>query len=266
VRVTYGASGSRLLGAGREPVHAVRGADLTLHGGRTLGLVGESGSGKSTLGRTLTGLVQPSGGTARLGDIDLSTASRRDRRALLREVGIVFQDPSSSLNPKHPVGRAVAEPLRLAGWKRANIRARVADLLASVDLDPSYAGRFPHQLSGGQRQRVAIARALALSPRLLVADEPTSALDVSVQARVLALIRRLQAELGFACLFITHDLAVVAAISDEVAVMRDGEIVERGAASRVLTAPEHRYTAQLLAAAPVADPRVQRARRAAALD
>jgi peptide/nickel transport system ATP-binding protein len=242
-------------------VHALRGVDVTLHRGRTLGVVGESGSGKSTLGRTLTGLVTPTAGTVSLGATDLGSLSRRRRRELLRHVGIVFQDPGSSLDPKHRVADAIAEPLRLEGWSRDRITTRVAELLESVDLEPSYAARFPHQLSGGQRQRVAIARALALNPQLLVADEPTSALDVSVQARVLELIRRLQQEHGFACLFISHDLAVVGCVSHEVAVMRDGLIVERGTTHQVMTAPEHDYTKSLLAAAPVPDPRAQRGRR-----
>jgi peptide/nickel transport system ATP-binding protein len=249
VEVTYGA------------VHALRGVDVTLHRGRTLGVVGESGSGKSTLGRALTGLVNPSSGTVSLGATDLGSVSRRQRRALLHHVGIVFQDPGSSLDPKHRVADAVAEPLKLAGWSRDRIQTRVTELLESVDLEPSYATRFPHQLSGGQRQRVAIARALALNPQLLVADEPTSALDVSVQARVLELIRRLQQEHGFACLFISHDLAVVGCVSDEVAVMRDGVIVERGTTTQVMTAATHEYTKSLLAAAPVPDPRLQRERR-----
>ncbi len=263
VSVTFGATRSRWRG--RDAVHALRGVDVTLHSGRTLGVVGESGSGKSTLGRTLTGLVTPTSGTVSLGATDLGSLSRRRRREVLRHVGIVFQDPGSSVNPKHRVADAIAEPLRLDGWSRDRIRTRVAELLESVDLEPSYAARFPHQLSGGQRQRVAIARALALNPQLLVADEPTSALDVSVQARVLELIRRLQHEHGFACLFISHDLAVVGAVSDEVAVMRDGQIVERGTTTQVMTAPEHAYTKSLLAAAPVPDPRAQRERRSSLL-
>jgi peptide/nickel transport system ATP-binding protein len=258
--VTYGSTRSRWRGGG-EPLHALRGVDLTLLRGRTVGLVGESGSGKSTLGGCLTGLIIPTAGSVRLGDTDLTALSPQRRRALTRSVGLVFQDPSSSLDPKHRVSDAISEPLRLDGWPRDRIRARVDELLGSVDLEPFYAHRYPHQLSGGQRQRVAIARALALSPELLVADEPTSALDVSVQARVLELIRRLQREHGFACLFISHDLAVVGAISDEVAVMRDGVIVERGSTTQVLTAPEHPYTITLLEAAPVTDPRIQRRRR-----
>jgi peptide/nickel transport system ATP-binding protein len=262
VEVTFGRTGSRWQ-TRAEAVRALRGVDVSLAAGRTLGVVGESGSGKSTLGRTLTGLVTPTAGTVSLGATDLGTVSRRRRRTLLRKVGIVFQDPGSSLDPKHRVAEAIAEPLRLDGWSRDRIRARVTELLESVDLEPSYAARFPHQLSGGQRQRVAIARALALNPQLLVADEPTSALDVSVQARVLELIRRLQEEHGFACLFISHDLAVVGAVADDVAVMRDGEIVERGTTHQVMTAPEHPYTRSLLAAAPVPDPRTQRGRRSA---
>jgi peptide/nickel transport system ATP-binding protein len=263
VEVTFGASRT-LWRSGGEPVRALRDVDATLVRGRTLGLVGESGSGKSTLGRCLTGLVTPTAGSVFLGDADLTGLSRGRRRALMRKVGIVFQDPSSSLDPKHRVGDAIAEPLRLDGWSRQRIRTRVDELLDSVDLEPSYAHRYPHQLSGGQRQRVAIARALALSPELLVADEPTSALDVSVQARVLELVRRLQREHGFACLFISHDLAVVGLVADEVAVMRDGSIVEHGSTTQVMTAPEHPYTISLLAAAPVPDPRIQRRRRQAA--
>ena len=259
VAVTFGRTGSHWRTG--DAVHALRGVDITLHRGRTLGVVGESGSGKSTLGRTLTGLVSPTTGTVHLGETDLGTISRRRRRELLRKVGIVFQDPGSSLDPKHRVAEAIAEPLKLDGWSRDRIRTRVAELLESVDLEPSYAARFPHQLSGGQRQRVAIARALALNPQLLVADEPTSALDVSVQARVLELIHRLQDEHGFACLFISHDLAVVGAVSDDVAVMRDGVIVERGTTHQVMTAPEHPYTRSLLEAAPVPDPRAQQERR-----
>jgi ABC-type glutathione transport system ATPase component len=260
LEVTFGATRSRWRGGG-EPVRALRDVDLTLRRGRTLGLVGESGSGKSTLGRSLTGLVIPDAGSVRLGDADLAAVSRGRRRALMRRVGIVFQDPGSSLDPKHRVGDAIAEPLELDGWSRDRIRTRVGELLESVDLEPSYSDRFPHQLSGGQRQRVAIARALALDPELLVADEPTSALDVSVQARVLDLIRRLQREHGFACLFISHDLAVVGAVADEVAVMREGVIVEHGTTQQVMTAPTHPYTLSLLEAAPVPDPRVQRERR-----
>src|SRR5262249_15854313 len=200
-------------------------------------------------------------GSVLLGDMDLGAVSRRRRRALMRRVGIVFQDPGSSLDPKHRVGEAIAEPLQLDGWPRDQIRKRVGELLASVALHASYAARFPPQVSGGQRRRAAIARALALTPELLVADEPTSALDVSVQARVLDLIRRLQQEHGFACLFISHDLAVVGAVSDEVAVMRDGVIVERGTTHQVMTDPQHPYTRSLLDAAPVPDPSTQRERR-----
>ncbi|WP_083449977.1 dipeptide ABC transporter ATP-binding protein [Luteipulveratus mongoliensis] len=240
---------------------AVDGVDLTLYAGRTLGLVGESGSGKSTIGRALAGLTPATSGDVEIGGESVTRASRRGLRAIQRDVGIVFQDPASSLNPKHPVGRSIAEPLRLASWSRQAIEERVAELLTSVRLDPALAERYPHQLSGGQRQRVAIARALALRPRLLIADEPTSALDVSVQATVLDLLVALQDEQGFAALLISHDLAVVQAVAHDVAVLRHGQIVEKGPTSEVLTDPTEDYTRRLLAAAPVPDPVVQRRRR-----
>ncbi|WP_375487005.1 dipeptide ABC transporter ATP-binding protein [uncultured Jatrophihabitans sp.] len=259
VSVTYRAR-RRRAGA-RSVLRAVDDVTLDLPAGRTLGLVGESGSGKSTLARCLTGLLRPDDGSVRVGDVDLAGLRGSRLRAAQREVGIVFQDPGSSLNPRHTVARSVAEPLRLAGWSGDRSTARVDDVLSSVGLGPEHAVRFPHQLSGGQRQRVAIARALALQPRVLVADEPTSALDVSVQARILALIRDLQQQYGFACLFVSHDLAVVAAVAHEVAVMHDGRVVEYGATAEVLTHPRAEYTVQLLEAAPVADPREQRRRR-----
>ncbi|SHG54405.1 peptide/nickel transport system ATP-binding protein [Jatrophihabitans endophyticus] len=265
VTVDYGVGRVRLGRRAGTPVRAVDGVDLELPAGRTVGLVGESGSGKSTLGRVLAGLLRPDGGQVVVGEVDLRTATGSRLRRVQREIGIVFQDPGSSLNPKHPVGRSIAEPLRLASWSKADAAARVDELLGAVDLDPGFAHRYPHQLSGGQRQRIAIARSLALRPRLLVADEPTSALDVSVQATILALLRRLQDELGFACLFITHDLAVVGAVAHEVAVMRDGRIVEFGTAQDVLVTASDEYTEELLAAAPVADPVEQARRRAVRL-
>ena len=238
--------------------------DLTLRAGETLGLVGESGSGKSTIGRALAGLVPVVSGTVTVGGKDIARARGRALRAIRSRVGLVFQDPASSLNPRATIGWSIAEPLTLhTDLDEAARRRRVAELLAAVQLDPAMATRFPHELSGGQRQRVAVARALALRPTLVIADEPTSALDVTVQAAVLDLLRRLQAELGFACLLISHDLAVVRSLASEVVVLRHGRIVEHGSTERVLSHPESEYTRMLLAAAPVADPGRQAERREA---
>ncbi|GAB3715999.1 dipeptide ABC transporter ATP-binding protein [Nocardiopsis oceani] len=240
---------------------AVRGVSLTVGADEIVGLVGESGSGKSTLGRCAAGLTRPTSGTVSVGGTDISGLSRRAMRPLRRRMQMVFQDPASSLNPRMSIGDAIAEPLRRFRVARgADLHSRVADLLRDVALDPGMRERYPHQLSGGQRQRVALARALALGPSLLIADEPTSALDVSVQSEVLELLTGLQRRLGFACLFISHDLAVVELLASRVAVMRRGEIVEQGAARQVLSAPEHEYTRQLISAAPVPDPEVQRKR------
>ncbi|TXK18864.1 ABC transporter ATP-binding protein [Homoserinibacter sp. GY 40078] len=259
VRDAVIAYGRRGRGGG---VVAVSGASFRIPRGRTFGLVGESGSGKSTLGRAFAGLLPLRSGSIEVAGIDLAAASASRMRALRRSLGYVFQDPASSINPRTLVGDAVTEPLRLhTSASSVERRARAAELLDAVHLPRTTIDRFPHELSGGQRQRVAIARAIALNPTLLIADEPTSALDVSVQARVLELLAELQSELGFACLFISHDLAVVQALADEVGVMRRGEVVEIGPADRVLTSPEHPYTRRLLAAAPVADPVAQSARR-----
>ncbi|WP_417562130.1 dipeptide ABC transporter ATP-binding protein [Microbacterium sp.] len=258
VDIVYGTSGW-----GRTVVHAVSGASLAIDAGRTFGLVGESGSGKSTLGRALAGLVPVAAGSVEITGVDLATASHRRLRQVRRGIGYVFQDPASSINPRSTIGRAIAEPLRLhaklAGPAR---RAKVGELLDAVQLPASFAARYPHELSGGQRQRVAIARALALRPALLIADEPTSALDVSVQAKVLELFVQLQREFGFACLFISHDLAVVQEVAQDVAVLQAGRVVETGPARRLLTHPAEPYTQRLIAAAPVADPVAQRERRA----
>ncbi|MDM4763894.1 ABC transporter ATP-binding protein [Galbitalea sp. SE-J8] len=257
-RIEYGG------GWGRPAVVAVESATFAIRPGRTLGLVGESGSGKSTLGRAFAGLVPVRSGEVLVGGIDLARASRRELRELRSAIGYVFQDPASSLDPRWTVGDAIAEPLRLGSDKTPRERrARVLELLDAVRLSESHLERFPHELSGGQRQRVAIARAIALHPSLLIADEPTSALDVSVQARVLDLLADLQREFGFACLFVSHDLAVVQELAHEVAVMRAGRIVELGPTERVLSAPDSPYTRRLLAAAPVADPAQQAARRRA---
>lgn len=242
----------------------VSGIDVDLHAGETVGLVGESGSGKSTIGRALAGLVPVVAGSVEVDGSDLRTARGRRLRELRSRVGIVFQDPASSLNPRQTIGWSIAEPLLVHGTDSAAERAeRVRELLTAVQLDPTWAERFPHQLSGGQRQRVAVARALALRPALVIADEPTSALDVTVQAAVLDLLAGLQREFGFGMLLISHDLAVVRQLADQVIVLRDGRVVERGSTDAVLDDPQQDYTRMLLAAAPVADPVRQAARREA---
>ncbi|OKJ43774.1 dipeptide ABC transporter ATP-binding protein [Streptomyces sp. CB01580] len=238
----------QVFGRGRSAQVAVDGVSLTVRRGETLGIVGESGSGKTTLGRMLVGLLEPTSGRI-----------ARDAR-----VQMVFQDPVSSLNPRRSVGESVADPLRASGERdEAVIRARVGDLLKRVGLDPGQYDRYPHEFSGGQRQRVGIARALAAEPELIVCDEAVSALDVTTQAQVIGLLERLRRELGLALVFIAHDLAVVRQVSDRVAVMRRGRIVEEGEADRVYSAPRDPYTKQLLAAVPVLDPALAAVRRAA---
>ncbi|MFD6177201.1 MULTISPECIES: dipeptide ABC transporter ATP-binding protein [unclassified Isoptericola] len=249
-------------GRRRAPVRAADGVGLRIAAGEVLGLVGESGSGKSTLGQVVSGLLVPDRGRVVVDGLELAGARRADLRAVRRRTGIVFQDPASTLNPRWSVGACVAEPLRLHGdGSDAEHRARVLELLGMVGLDAEHAVRYPHELSGGQRQRVAIARAVALDPAVLVADEPTSALDVSVQARVLEVFAELQARLGFACLFVSHNLAVVERVSDRVAAMQAGRIVETGPTARVLGDPQEEYTRRLVGAAPVADPDLQARRR-----
>jgi peptide/nickel transport system ATP-binding protein len=245
-------------------VRALDRVDLHVAAGEVLGLVGESGSGKSTLARTVVGLQNPSDGQIRLDGRRLDELGRKQRRATLGTIGMVFQDPGSSLNPRATVGASVAEPLRLhTGLRGAEIGRRVESVLDSVGLTAAMAGRYPHELSGGQRQRVGIARAIVLRPALLIADEPTSALDVTVQARILRLLRELQAELRFACLFISHDLAVIEQVAGRVAVLHRGHLVEQGPTREVLAAPLHPYTHRLLMSAPVADPEQARRRREA---
>ena len=252
--VTYRRRGRRLT--------ALDGVDLRIRAGEVVGLVGESGSGKSTAGRALVGLVPLSGGEASVTGVDLRRGGRRARRAVRARIGYVFQDPASSLNPRTTIGWSIAEPLQLHTRRTPDERrARVAELLEAVRLPAAFADRYPHELSGGQRQRVAIARALALDPDLLIADEPTSALDVSVQAAVLDLLADLQRRRGFACLLISHDLAVVRRLADTVVVLRDGRVVEHGPTGRVLGEPADPYTRRLLAAVPVADPEAQAVRR-----
>jgi oligopeptide transport system ATP-binding protein len=248
------------------PVRAVDGVSLAVAPGEVVGLVGESGSGKTTLGRCVTRLVSLTSGHVSVNGNDISTLSRHRLRPLRRHFNIVFQDPASSLNPRLSVGDIVGEPLRLHRiGSSATRRDRISELLDQVGLAADVARRYPHELSGGQRQRVSLARALSAGPALLVADEPTSALDVSVQASVLNLMGRLQADLGFACLFITHDLAVVEFLAQRVAVMYLGVLVEVSGRERLFSAPRHPYTQALLSAAPIPDPVAQRSRRRIAL-
>ncbi|TFD04541.1 ABC transporter ATP-binding protein [Cryobacterium sp. TMT1-66-1] len=241
---------------------AVDKVNLYVRQGEVLGLVGESGSGKTTLGRAAIALLPITEGSLHVAGQDISKASREEIHRLHKSVGIVFQDPSSSLNPRMPIGDSIGEPLKLAkGLKGAGLSAEVERLLDSVELPRAYRSRFPHELSGGQKQRVGIARALSLEPKVLIADEPTSALDVSVQARVLELIQSLQKQMNFACLFITHDLAVIDVLADRIAVMHHGRIVETGTRDEILRYPKDPYTQRLLAAVPIPDPTEQRARR-----
>lgn len=248
---------------GRRQVHAVRGVSFDIARGQVLGLVGESGSGKSTIAGTLTGLVPIHSGSVQVDGLEVAGASGRKLRGVRSQTGIVFQNPASSLNPRRSVGASIGQPLQLhTDLTNAQRRQRVNELLEAVRLPASMAQRYPHEMSGGQRQRVAIARALALQPQLLIADEPTSALDVSVQAVVLELLASLQHELGFACLFVSHDLAVVEQVASQVVVLRQGQVVEAGKTTKVLSAPSDPYTQALVAAVPVPDPIIQAQRRA----
>ncbi|MEV0286100.1 MULTISPECIES: ABC transporter ATP-binding protein [unclassified Kribbella] len=243
-------------------VRAVDHVDLVLTPGEITGLVGESGSGKSTIGKSVLGLAPITSGEVRVAGQALSSASSAVLRQTRSRIGVVFQNPAGSLNPRATIGQSIGEPLAVhRGVRGAELRGRVEELLDSVELPPAWAGRYPHELSGGQRQRVSIARAISLDPALLIADEPTSALDVSVQATVLELFRSIQERLHFACLFISHDLAVVDQVCDRVAVMSRGTLVEQGPRESVLRNPQDPYTTRLLQAAPVPDPREQSRRR-----
>lgn len=252
---------------GRVPAfRAVSDFTLEIFPGEIVGLVGESGSGKTTVGRASIGLLPAVAGKIEIVGRDITRPTSKELREIRRFTGIVFQDPGSSLNPRLPIGESIGEPLLLSGdAKGTELDRRVEDLLDSVELPRSYRNRYPHELSGGQRQRVGIARALALTPSLLIADEPTSALDVSVQARFLDLLQDLQDKLKFACLFITHDLAVVDILSHRIAVMQDGRLVEVGSRDQILKSPREEYTKRLIGAVPVPDPAEQRIRREARL-
>jgi len=259
--VTYW--GRSLLGLKGKTFHAVKGANLAIRAGETLGLVGESGSGKSSIANTVLGLVPASGGSIRFGGVELTAMKTRYPSDIRGQIQAVFQDPYSSLNPSMTVEEIVTEPLRVHTKMNADERrARAIELLKLVSLSEEHLGRHPHQFSGGQRQRIAIASALALTPKLIVLDEPVSALDVSTQNQIINLLYERRDALGIAYLLIAHDLALVHHISDRIAVMYLGHIVEEGPSDRVYRAPAHPYTKALIDAVPLLDPDAQRRRRA----
>jgi oligopeptide transport system ATP-binding protein len=245
-----------------DQVKAVDGISFSIPRGQTLGLVGESGSGKSTACRAVLQLIKPTSGSVRFEGREIAGLSRRQMRPLRRQMQMIFQDPQASLNPRKRVGQIVGDPLRRQGIASGTeMRRRVQELLERVGLSSEHYNRFPHEFSGGQRQRIGIARALALQPELVIADEPVSALDVSIQAQIINLLDDLQDELGLTYLFVAHDIGVVRHISDRIAVMHDGKIVEEGTADQVCEHPSDDYTKKLLSAVPIPDPRESRARR-----
>ncbi|RDI73630.1 ABC transporter [Gaiella occulta] len=263
LRKVYPARGG-LSGRAAPPVIAVNDVSFDVLPGETLGIVGESGSGKSTTAYCVLRLVEPTAGVVLFHGVDITGLSQARLRGIRSDMQIVFQDPYSSFDPRMRVGTVIAEPLRVHGIGDRSARAkRVAELLELVGLESSAADRYPHEFSGGQRQRVGIARALALEPKLVVCDEPVSALDVSVQAQILNLLKDIQDELGLTYLFISHDLAVIRTVSDRIAVMNDGSIVELAAADNLFESPTDAYTRRLLSAIPVPDPREMQSRRRA---
>jgi oligopeptide/dipeptide ABC transporter ATP-binding protein len=242
-------------------VRAVDDVSFDLGAGQTVGLVGESGCGKSTLGKAIVRLVPSCDGRVMLDGRDISRIPSSELKPIRKTMQMIFQDPYASLNPRHDIGTSIGQPLSVAGWSRRDIRERVTELLEQVGLPVDAARRYPHEFSGGQRQRVGIARALALRPKVIICDEPVSALDVSVRAQVINLLEDLQQKTGVAYLFISHDLSVVEHVADRLIVMYLGRVVESGKAAEIWERPAHPYTAALLAAAPVADPRLARSRR-----
>jgi oligopeptide transport system ATP-binding protein len=246
-----------------DHVKAVDGVSFSIPEGKTLGLVGESGSGKSTTGYCILQLIRPTAGSVRFQGRELTELKGEDLRKIRQDMQIVFQDPYSSLDPRMTVGNIVAEPLQVHGMgTRRGRRETVRRLLEVVGFNPNYTNRYPHEFSGGQRQRIGVARALALNPKLIVCDEPVSALDVSIQAQILNLLKDLQRDFGLTYLFISHDLAVVRTMADEIAVMNKGKLVEVGPAEQVYLNPKDEYTKALFTAVPVPDPERQRERKA----